>query len=146
MFRGIAKALSRRPASSIAVERDGAAAAEVGNYLTGPRQRCQLGSAEQTGLPGQSATVLYGEAMLTMQGLEQKRRILAEAFRLLQVPDVWFWRGRKLEIFALDRSGNYEVLAASRLLPGLDVTLLEACVVLPSWQQARQQFRAGLKT
>ncbi len=76
--------LSRQPASYTAVERDEAAAKELQSYLTGPRQRCQLGSAEQTGLPDQSATVVYGEAMLTMQGPEQKRRIVAEAFRLLK--------------------------------------------------------------
>lgn len=76
--------LSRQPASYTAVERDETAAKEVQGYLTGSRQRCQLGSAEQTGLPGQSATVVYGEAMLTMQGPEQKRRIVAEAFRLLK--------------------------------------------------------------
>jgi len=76
--------LSRQPASYTAVERDEAAAKEVKTYLHGPHQRCQLGSAEQTGLPDQSATVVYGEAMLTMQGPEQKRRIVAEAFRLLK--------------------------------------------------------------
>src|SRR5678816_2952966 len=76
--------LSRQPVSYTAVERDEAAAAEVGSYLAGPHQRCQLGSAEQTGLPEQSATVVYGEAMLTMQGAEQKRRIVGEAFRLLK--------------------------------------------------------------
>lgn len=76
--------LRRRPASYTAVERDEIAAKEVKRCLNGPRQRCQLGSAEQTGLPGQSATVVYGEAMLTMQGPEQKRRIAAEAFRLLK--------------------------------------------------------------
>lgn len=76
--------LSRQPARYTAVERDEAAAREVQSYLAGPRQHCQLGSAEQTGLPGQSATVVYGEAMLTMQGPEQKRRIVAEAFRLLK--------------------------------------------------------------
>ncbi len=59
--------LSRRPASYTAVERDEAAVREVQSYLTGSRQRCQLGSAEQTGLPEHSATVVYGEAMLTMQ-------------------------------------------------------------------------------
>lgn len=75
--------LSHQPASYIALERDEAAAKEVQSYLTGPNQRCQLGSAEQTGLPDRSATVVYGEAMLTMQGPEQKRRIVAEAFRLL---------------------------------------------------------------
>ncbi|MCP5528639.1 MAG: class I SAM-dependent methyltransferase [Verrucomicrobiales bacterium] len=75
--------LSRQSAGYTAVERDEAAAAEVRRYLTGPRQRCQLGSAETTGLPDRSATVVYGEAMLTMQGPEQKRRIVGEAFRLL---------------------------------------------------------------
>lgn len=43
-----------------------------------------MGSAEQTNLAAQSATVVYGEAMLTMQGPEQKHRIVAEAFRLLK--------------------------------------------------------------
>jgi ubiquinone/menaquinone biosynthesis C-methylase UbiE len=76
--------LSRQPASYTAVERDEAAVAEVKRYLNAPRQHCQLGSAEQTGLPSESATVVYGEAMLTMQGPEQKRRIVAEAFRLLK--------------------------------------------------------------
>lgn len=76
--------LSRHPASYTAVERDEAAVAQVSAYLTGPRQLCQLGSAEQTGLPDQSATVVYGEAMLTMQGAAQKQRIVGEAFRLLQ--------------------------------------------------------------
>ena len=58
--------LSRRSTSYTAIERDESAAAEVRSYLTGPHQRCQLGSAEQTGLPEQSANVVYGEAMLTM--------------------------------------------------------------------------------
>lgn len=77
-------AMSRQPASYTAIERDEAAVAEVQTLLTGPEQRCQLGSAEQTGLPDQSATVVYGEAMLTMQGTAQKRRIIDEAFRVLK--------------------------------------------------------------
>lgn len=76
--------LSRQPASYTAIERDEAAAAQVKRYLNGPRQHCHVGSAEQTGLPEQSATAVYGEAMLTMQGPEQKRRIITEAFRLLK--------------------------------------------------------------
>lgn len=76
--------LSRDPATYTAVERDEAAAAEVRNYLNEPRERCLVGTAEQTGLPEQSGTVVYGEAMLTMHGPEQKARIVAEAFRLLQ--------------------------------------------------------------
>lgn len=76
--------LERRPASYTAVERDEDAAAEVSRYLTGPQQQCQVGSAVQTGLPDQSATVVYGEAMLTMHGPQQKRDIVHEAFRLLK--------------------------------------------------------------
>ncbi len=72
------------PASYTAVERDEAAAKIVGSYLTGDRQGCVLGSASDTGLPGQSATVVYGEAMLTMQTEETKRDIVREAHRLLK--------------------------------------------------------------
>jgi hypothetical protein len=77
--------LSCQPASYTAIKRDEAAAAEVKRYLNGPAQHCRVGSAEQTGLPELSATVVYGEAMLTMQGPEQKRHIVAEAFRLLKL-------------------------------------------------------------
>jgi ubiquinone/menaquinone biosynthesis C-methylase UbiE len=72
------------PASYTAVERDKAAAKIVSGYLKGERQRCVVGSASDTGLPEQSATVVYGEAMLTMQTEEMKRDIVREAYRLLK--------------------------------------------------------------
>ena len=67
-----------------------------------------------------------------------------EIYRRFGIPEVWFWRRNHLEIFGLGSSGNYEPLPASRLLPGLDLSLLERCVGISSWQQARQSFRAGL--
>ncbi|MGO9200625.1 MAG: methyltransferase domain-containing protein [Limisphaerales bacterium] len=76
--------LQRRPATYTAVERDEAAADKLRAFLREPRQCCLAGTAENTGLPDQCGTVVYGEAMLTMQGPEQKRRIVAEAFRLLK--------------------------------------------------------------
>ncbi|HVU27188.1 MAG TPA: methyltransferase domain-containing protein [Verrucomicrobiae bacterium] len=76
--------LNRKPLTYTAVERDEVAAAEVRQYLGGPEQRCLIGTAEHTGLPAEAASVVYGEAMLTMQGPEQKARIVAEAFRLLK--------------------------------------------------------------
>ncbi len=72
------------PARYTAVERDEAAARTVSGYLTGDRQQCVVGSASDTGLPEKSATVVYGEAMLTMQTEETKRRIVQEAYRLLK--------------------------------------------------------------
>lgn len=76
--------LALRPASYTAVERDEAAARLVAGYLKGARQRVVVGSAAATGLPAASATVVYGEAMLTMQTAEEKRRIVREAARLLR--------------------------------------------------------------
>ena len=76
--------LSRTPSSYTAVERDGAMAAIVEESIAGPTAKCVVGSAEQTGLPSQSATVVYGEAMLTMQRDDVKRRIIREALRLLK--------------------------------------------------------------
>ena len=76
--------LAHNPRSYTAIERDRDAAATVEQYLAGPSQRCVLGTAEATGLPDGSATVVYGEAMLSMQMASAKSRIVAEATRLLQ--------------------------------------------------------------
>jgi hypothetical protein len=59
--------LNKKPASYTAVERDKDAAALVQKFLKQPDQRCVVGLAEETGLPDASATVVFGEAMLSMQ-------------------------------------------------------------------------------
>ncbi len=77
-------ALKRHPASYTAVERDATAAGIVTSYLKDSMHKCVRGSADQTGLPSEVATVVYGEAMLTMQTPEMKHRIVREARRLLK--------------------------------------------------------------
>jgi len=77
-------ALERRPARYVAVERDADAAKIVERFLLDPRDRCVIGSAATTGLDAASATVVYGEAMLSMQTAAQKREIVREAFRVLE--------------------------------------------------------------
>jgi Uma2 family endonuclease len=68
-----------------------------------------------------------------------------EIYRRFQVPEVWFWRRNGMEIFALRPDGaGYERLSQSRLLPQLDVALLERGVKIASWREARRAFRAGL--
>jgi Uma2 family endonuclease len=70
-----------------------------------------------------------------------------EIYRRFNVPEVWFWRRQTLEIFALRDDGSaYEPVVQSRLPPELDIALLERCVAIRSWQQARRTFRAGLRT
>lgn len=76
--------LSRNPASFTAVEKDENAAELVRLYLEGPDQSCVVGDAADTGLRSESATVIYGEAMLTMETQRKKTSIVTEAFRLAQ--------------------------------------------------------------
>ena len=76
--------LNLQPASYTAIEDDEAAAARVRHLLVGAHRQCLVGSATKAPLPDQSATVVYGEAMLTMHATEQKRQIVREAARLLQ--------------------------------------------------------------
>jgi ubiquinone/menaquinone biosynthesis C-methylase UbiE len=76
--------LNKKPVSYTAIERDEDAAAMVQKFLQGSAQRCVVGLAEQTGLPDVSATVVYGEAMLSMQSPQQKSLIVREACRLLK--------------------------------------------------------------
>jgi ubiquinone/menaquinone biosynthesis C-methylase UbiE len=76
--------LARNPHSYTAVERDEKAAKLVGEYVHGPYRRCIQGHAEATGLADAYATIVYGEAMLSMQPESNKRKVLAEAHRLLR--------------------------------------------------------------
>ena len=77
--------LQRQPRHYVGVERDAAAAQWTGRQL--PRSSnasVVVGAADRTTLPGDSASVVIGEAMLSMNTHEQKRRIATEAFRLLR--------------------------------------------------------------
>lgn len=76
--------LQQNPASYTAIERDEQAATKVREYLTGTQQQCLVAGAEKTGLPSDCATIVYGEAMLTMHSLGRKQQIIREAFRLLK--------------------------------------------------------------
>jgi Uma2 family endonuclease len=80
------------------------------------------------------------EIALTSGGVDK-----LEIYRRFRVPEVWFWRRGRLEIFTLGNSGNYEATRGSVLLPGLDISLMERCVAMDSWQQARQTFRPSLR-
>ncbi|WP_321475854.1 class I SAM-dependent methyltransferase [uncultured Paludibaculum sp.] len=76
--------LSKRPRSYVGVERDQAVARQLQTELGSPNVRIVSASAESTQLAANSASIVYGEAMLSMQTPEQKCRILAEAYRILK--------------------------------------------------------------
>lgn len=75
--------LQRQPMSYCGLERDPVAAERLRKELAGTGAQITFAQAERSGLPSSSATVVYGEAFLSMQTQEQKNRILAEACRLL---------------------------------------------------------------
>jgi len=76
--------IALKPRSYTAVERDEGAVKIVSGYLQENNERCVIGNASATGLPSQSATAIYGEAMLTMHPQNVKRDIIREAYRLLK--------------------------------------------------------------
>ncbi|GAB3665986.1 class I SAM-dependent methyltransferase [Halopiger thermotolerans] len=80
-------ALARNPNSYAGIELDRERAARLRETLEGvaqPAPEIVVGNAADTDLPRDSADVVYGEAMLTMQPDSGKRAILEEAHRLLR--------------------------------------------------------------
>jgi len=75
--------LQHHPSAYWGVEREPVAAEYLRKRLSAYRAEIVLGQAEKSGLPDGCATVVYGEAILSMQNQEQKNRIFAEARRLL---------------------------------------------------------------
>lgn len=77
--------LDYAPASYVGIERDAAAANFTRRHLADrDRVSVAVGSAADTGLADNSASVALGEAMLTMNTPAQKARIVAEVFRVLK--------------------------------------------------------------
>ncbi|WP_087024741.1 methyltransferase domain-containing protein [Thaumasiovibrio subtropicus] len=76
--------LQKRPRSYTAIEQNEKAAQLVSQYLNGDRQICLVGNAQSTCLSAECATVVYGEAMLTMQSDTKKQAIVDEAARILR--------------------------------------------------------------
>lgn len=84
---------------------------------------------------------LVFEVALTSGGVKK-----LEIYRRFQIPEVWFWRKGRLELYALEADGSrYTQIPSSRQLPGLNLALLEWCVKISSWREARLAFRTGLK-
>lgn len=79
------------------------------------------------------------EIALTSGGLDK-----LQIYRRFGVREVWIWRRDKLEVHAL-RDGEYVQQTASTVLPGLNIALIERCVAIPRWLEARREFRAGLR-
>lgn len=69
-----------------------------------------------------------------------------EAYRRLDVREVWFWKAGALTVYVLEGSAReYTQVAASVALPGLDVAQLCSFLDQPTVTQAVKAFRAALE-
>ncbi|WP_281172838.1 Uma2 family endonuclease [Cylindrospermum stagnale] len=69
--------------------------------------------------------------------------IKLQKYKLMQVPEVWFWEDGTLEVYCL-REQEYEKVVQSELLPDLDLSLLNRCLLLSSPLEAIREFRRGI--
>src|SRR4028118_1451393 len=62
------------------------------------------------------------EVVVTSGGIDK-----LEAYKRLQIPEVWFWENGRLSLYALRQIGRAEV-DRSFVLPDLDIVLLVRCI------------------
>jgi SAM-dependent methyltransferase len=75
--------LQSSPSAYWGVEREPVAAQNLRQQLIASGVQIVQGQAQASGLPSACASVVFGEAMLSMQSLADKSRVFAEARRLL---------------------------------------------------------------
>lgn len=66
-----------------------------------------------------------------------------EAYKRLQIPEVWFWEKERLSLYELRAEGYFEI-QQSQVLPGLDIALLIRCLNVESHIEAVREFRKGI--
>ncbi|MEG4282378.1 Uma2 family endonuclease [Microcoleus sp. A006_D1] len=71
--------------------------------------------------------------------------IKLQKYRLMGVPEVWFWEDGTLELYHLREQG-YERITNSEFLPELDLSLLKRCILFASPLEALKEFRRGISS
>lgn len=84
------------------------------------------------------------EVVIT-SGSPIKLQIKLQKYRLMGVPEVWFWEDGTLQLYRLREQG-YERIASSELLPELDLSLLKRCILFASPLEALKEFRKGISS
>ena len=69
--------------------------------------------------------------------------IKLQKYRLMGVPEVWFWEDGTLELYHLREQG-YDRIASSEILPELDLSLLKRCILFASPLDALEEFSRGM--
>ncbi len=83
---------------------------------------------------------LVVEVVVTSGGINK-----LEAYKRLQISEVWFWENGRLRLYALSEDGYAEV-DRSCVLPDLDIVLLVRCINIENHLQAMREFRAAIQS
>jgi Uma2 family endonuclease len=82
---------------------------------------------------------LVVEVVVTSGGIDK-----LEAYKRLQIPEVWFWENGVLGLYSLGDDGYMEV-DRSFVLPDLDIVLLARCINIENHLQAMREFRQTIQ-
>ena len=82
---------------------------------------------------------LVVEVVVTSGGIDK-----LEAYKRLQIPEVWFWENGRLRLYLLGADGYAEV-DRSFVLPDLDIVLLARCINIENHLQAMREFREAIQ-
>src|SRR6476469_1685174 len=69
--------------------------------------------------------------------------IKLQKYRLMGVPEVWFWEDGTLELYHV-REERYDHITSSEVLPELDLSLLKRCILFASPLDALEEFARGM--
>jgi Uma2 family endonuclease len=84
------------------------------------------------------------EVIVTSGGIDK-----LEAYKRLQIPEVWFWQKGRLTIHHLrmnEQGVDYEQLTSSEELPDLDISVLLDCIDIPRHVDAVKVFRQAISS
>jgi Uma2 family endonuclease len=80
------------------------------------------------------------EVVVTSGGINK-----LEAYKRLQIPEVWFWENGALRMYSLGADGYAEV-DRSFVLPDLDIVLLVRCINIENHLQAMREFKQTIQS
>ncbi len=80
------------------------------------------------------------EVVVTSGGINK-----LEAYKRLEIPEVWFWENGALRMYSLGDDGYAEV-DRSFVLPDLDILLLARCINIENHLQAMREFRQAIQS
>ncbi|PZD71509.1 hypothetical protein C1752_06129 [Acaryochloris thomasi RCC1774] len=93
--------------------------------------------------PGKSRPDLAIEVVFSSGGVSK-----LEVYKRLKIAEIWFWEDGALQIYHLRGEGeplDYELIAKSEAVPGIDLELLVRCVAIANHVDAVKTWQQGIE-